>query len=294
MTKKKAPSIAITGASGFVGTTLVDYFAEKDWHVIALVRHVPHQKKHRKNIEYREYDIAKPVKKSNLAGADYLVHAAYIKLSKENPNAFQLNVEGARNIIAASHTANVRQAVFISTMSAHEDAISIYGKQKLAIEKLFLDSPHSTVLRCGLIVGDGGIVRDMANFMRSKHMVPLIGGGNQPLQVISVYDLCAVIASATTNHISGRFVTANPTIYTYRQFYHILARYLGIKVIFVPAPYWLLQLVFKIAILLHLHLDIGEDNLKGLRRLKAMPSSEDMKTLKVTTLSLEESLKIMS
>jgi len=62
-------------------------------------------------------------------------------------------------------------------MSAHDGAESVYGRQKLAIEQLF-NTKKDISLRGGLIIGNGGIVKEMVMFMRSKHLVPLIGGAS--------------------------------------------------------------------------------------------------------------------
>lgn len=288
--RRDTPVVAITGASGFLGSTLTDHFINKKWKVIALVRNAE-DKNSTSQVEYREYDITKPISKNALKGVDYLVHAAYVKLDAKNPHAFQNNVDGAKQLLAAAKKARVKQSLFISTMSAHEEAISVYGKQKLAIEQLFLSSPNTTVLRCGLILGDGGIVREMAGFMKSKHAVPLIGGGNQPLQVISVNDLCRVISNAFERTLTGRFVAAHPQVYSYHEFYKALAHQLNVRVAYIPIPYGVLQFVFRTAALLHIPLGVGEDNLKGLKKLKAMPSSADMKKLGVQAADLPQALQ---
>jgi len=164
-------------------------------------------------------------------------------------------------------------------MSAHERATSVYGKQKLAIEKLFTNS-GGICLRSVLILGNGGIVADMASFMRSKHLVPVIGGGKQHLQTIAVYDLCRVIEAALKNNkIEGILTVATPKVYTYKEFYTELAKSIGVKVLFIPVPYYALLGAFKLASLLRLPLDVGEDNLKGLQQLRSARTKDDLRTL---------------
>ena len=80
---KFTPTIAITGASGFLGNKLLDHFLDKGWCVIALVRDPSTQKRKHDNLVFRKYDIVKPISKTTLKGCEYLVHAAYIKLSPE-------------------------------------------------------------------------------------------------------------------------------------------------------------------------------------------------------------------
>jgi NAD dependent epimerase/dehydratase family enzyme len=163
----------------------------------------------------------------------------------------------------------------------------------LAIEKLF-SGPQDTVLKCGLIIGNGGIVKQMTDFMRSKHMVPLIGGGRQPLQVVAVSDLVRIIHKVLTKPASGTYVIATPEVYSYREFYAAIARQLGIKVLFVPIPYRLLQAVFRAAAFLHLPLGVGEDNLEGLKMLRSMDSAPGLKKLDIRLQDLPTALAKIS
>lgn len=288
----KKPTIAITGASGFVGGVLTTYFLDKGWKVVALARTIPAKGEARKNLEYRSYDIQKPINAGTLKDVDYIVHAAYIKFNKKTPDAYAINVNGAKNIVAAAEKAHVKQLVFLSTMSAHENAISVYGKQKLETESVFLSKKNTTVLRCGLIIGDGGIVREMADFMKSKHAVPLIDGGKQPLQIVSVYDLAKVIDNALEYAVSGRLVIATPQVYSYREFYKTLARHLGVKVLYIPVPYGLLQFTLRTLAKLNISLGIEEDNLKGLKKLQSMPSQDDLKKVRADLMDLDAALTL--
>jgi nucleoside-diphosphate-sugar epimerase len=288
MTKNK-PTIAITGAGGFLGSTLIEYFAKKNWNVIGLVRQPGQQKKKHANVTYKKYDITRPLDKDVFQGVDYVVHAAYIKFDKANPDALDTNLDGAKRLVKATRASKVKRTIFISTMSAHEDAFSVYGKQKLATEKLF-DSPKETILKPGLIIGNGGIVKQMSDFMKSKHMVPLIAGGRQPLQIVAVQDLVRVIDAVFEKDAAGIYVVATPKVYSYKQFYQALAKRLNLKILYVPVPYWTLQSAFQVAAVLRLPLGVGEDNLKGLKALRVMESKNGLRKLGVTLLPLDKAL----
>lgn len=282
---KRKPIIAITGASGFLGMQLVDHFTGKGWQVIALVRGAHRDK--RTGVKFVEYDLGKPVDAAALRGVDYLVHTAYIKADRRHPDAMALNVQGAERILAASRKHRVKKNVFISSMSAYDEAESTYGLQKLAIEKLF-NTPHDVSLRPGLVIGNGGIVKNMADFMKTKHVVPLVQGGKQPLQIIGVQDLAVAIERAITRDLRGTLTVANPHVYTYKQFYQMLARELNIKVLFVRAPYWLIMGGLKLVDLLPLKIDIGADNLRGLKKLRSVDTTTDIKKLGIKPQSLED------
>ncbi len=285
MPSKPAHStVAITGANGFVGQALTDHFVRKGWRVIALVRHPKTQPK-KQHVLYVAYDLTQPVKPDMLQGVDFLIHTAYTPYDRNHPDALAINLAGAERLLHAARAARVSHTVFFSTMSAHDDAVSIYGKQKLAIEKLF-NTKSDTVLRCGLIMGDGGIVKKMIGFMKSKHVVPLIDGGQQPLQVISIFDLAEVVECVIVKKLSGVFTVACPEVYSYRTLYQTIARRLHIKIVFIPVPFTVLLAGMRIISALHLPLSVNEDNLWGLKKLRAVNNRRDMQRIGVSPASL--------
>jgi nucleoside-diphosphate-sugar epimerase len=217
------------------------------------------------------------------------VHAAYVKHDNKHPDALNVNVEGAKRLLKASRQYKLQRNVFISSMSAHVGAESVYGKQKLAIEKLFTGS-DCTIIRSGLIMGDGGIVKQMTGFMKSKHAAPLIGGGKQPLQVIAVYDLIRVIKVILTKNISGTFTIATPEVYTYKTFYKALTKQLGTVVVFIPVPLGILMGITKLTTVLHLPMAINEDNVLGLKNLRSAKTAADLQTLGIELDNLDQIL----
>lgn len=286
---KQAPTIAVTGANGFLGSQLVSYFSEHGWRVVALVRH-PQQYPKKNNITYVEYDLLKAPRPDVLRGVDYVVHAAYIKQDRKNPDAFAANIQGANYLLAAARAATTQKNIFISSMSSHESAISSYGRQKLAIEKLFNTSADVS-LRLGLIIGNGGIVRTMTNFMRSKHLVPLPGGGKQPLQIINVHNVSKAIEQAIEHDANGTLTIANPRVYTYKEFYKALGNYLDIRVFFVPVSFPVLLGLLKLAGMLRLPIDIDIENVQGLQKLIAVDTRKDLRNLHIKLDDLDESLR---
>lgn len=285
----KKQTIAITGANGFLGSQLVHYFASKGWRVVGLVRN-PQNHPKQQHVEFRAYDITKPVDSSALSGVDYLVHTAYVRHSRQQPDAMKTNINGAKSLLEVSRKAGVKKNIFISSMSAHERAESIYGRQKLAIEKLFSHKSDAS-LRCGLIIGNGGIVKQMVDFMRSKHAVPLIGGGKQPLQSVSVVDLCRVVERCIERDVHGVLTIANPEVFTYREFYEAIARTFNIKVVFIPIP---LSALLGIAVTieaLRLPVGFGKDNVLGLKQLESVDNKNDLKKLDIKLDTLEVALR---
>jgi nucleoside-diphosphate-sugar epimerase len=284
-TKKK--TVIITGASGFLGSALVQYFKKEGWRVIGLVRNA--DKYSEPGVKFVEYDLSKPFDSKIFAGADYMVHAAYVKYDGNNPEALNINLEAAKRLIKASREHKLKKNVFISSMSAHSGAESVYGKQKLAVEKMFKGA-DCAIIRSGLIMGNGGMVKQMTDFMKSKHAVPLIGGGKQPLQVIAVYDLARVIKIILTENHTGTLTIATPEVYTYKAFYDALRKHLGIVVVFVPIPLVALLAIVKLTAVLHLPISINEDNVLGLKNLRSAETAADLRTLGLKLDNLDQIL----
>lgn len=283
----KQPVVAITGANGFLGSVLQKHFLAKGWQVRALVR-TPGKPK--KNLSYATYDLTQPIDDTILTGVDYLVHAAYVKQTSARSGAFDSNVLGAKQILAASRANKLKKNVFISSMSSHPGAISVYGRQKLRIEKTF-NGKQDISLRPGLIIGNGGLVKNLVTFMKKRRVAPLIGGGKQPLQIVSVDDLAIAIDTALTSTASGIYTIAHPTVYQYKDFYKKVARHLHIRVLFLPIPFGLLLALFNLVDFLHLPLAVGKDNLLGLKKLIAVDTAPDLKKLGLTLDDLDQALK---
>lgn len=286
----RKPTVAITGANGFLGSALVDHFTSKGWHVVALIRQ-PITGKIKKNVSYAPYDLAKPVDAASLKDVDFLVHTAYVKQDKQHPDAFNENIQAAERLVQAARKNKVKRSVFISSMSAHDEAVSSYGKQKLAIEKIF-NQKSEVSIRCGLMIGNGGILKQMVDFMRSKHAVPLVGGGNQPLQIVAMDDLVNVVDKLLNNKLSGVYTVATPQVYSYREFYKAISQQLHIKVLFVPVPFFVLINGLRLLSLLPLPIAVNPDNALGLKYLRSTETKDDLKAIGVQLHSLKEAIQM--
>ena len=79
-------------------------------------------------------------------------------------------------------------------MAAYEGAPSYYARSKWMLERL-LDPARDVVVRPVLIVGRGGHVlfQQLLDNMRRLHVVPVFGGGRQPVQTVYLDDLCEAI-----------------------------------------------------------------------------------------------------
>jgi NADH dehydrogenase len=235
-------------------------------------------------VTYQKYDLRNEVHGAIFSGADYLVHCAYID------KAPQANLEGARRLLTLAHSHGLKRNIFISSLSAHEQALSPYGQQKYLCEQLFV-SAADTIIRPALVLGHGGLFQRMSAYIQHGHCIPLIGGGRQPLQTVWIHDLTYTIEKIFLDDIHGTFALAHPEAVPYELFYRQLAAKLGVPPRFLPLPYIAVSSTLALASALGVQLPITRDNLLGLKAMRQVHSQEDLKKLGVSLRSFAETLQ---
>lgn len=282
-------TIAITGASGFIGKSFVNYFSSKGWNVKALQRQPGIAKS---TINYFAYELPGNFDKKALDGVDVLIHCAVQHYNPANKNADAINREGAQKLINICKETGTK-IIFLSTLSAHEKATSHYGKNKLELESLF-DSKKDLVLKLGLVVGDtGGLFNTIFESIKKTPIVPLVDGGNQPMQTIAIDDLCKVIESGIENKISGNYKIAEPNSFPMKDLYSVIAQQIGKTPKFIPVPSFVLLTACRIGEMLGVKLPVSSESVLGLKQLRSFDTAADLKKFDLKVKSFKETVESM-
>lgn len=287
MSNSNPKTILISGATGFVGNALVQFFAGNGDRVIGLVR------KKTDAFESRAFDLHEQTVPENLfTGVDVFIHAAYVKQTG-NEDTYTINVAGTQRLLDAARNAGVQQVVFISSLAAHAAALSVYGKQKFAIEKIVSEAGH-TVIRPGLVLGNGGLFASLSAHLEKSNKIPLVGGGEQPLQTVHIDDLVHAIAAAVQHKQKGVFTVAEKPAIPYRQFYELLAASKNVKPVFIRVPYWFMKTAIGIAGLIGMKLPVNKDNVLGLQAMQFDDPEKSLQQLGVTVRPAAQSIADLS
>jgi nucleoside-diphosphate-sugar epimerase len=256
-------SVMITGAAGFIGGALARRFTQNGWHVIGAgrtFRPSPHV------AEWRSYDLAWcSLPGELLQGTDVLIHAAVARTDRKSD--FQVNIDGTGLLFEAAAAAQTGQRIYLSSLAAHQAALSQYGQHKYALERL-LDS-RATIIRPGLVLGAGGIFAAMRRRLERSRTVPLPGGGRQPLQTVHIDDLTAAIFNASRDGVRRYLTVAEVLPVEFRDFFEALCRRIGVKPVFVGIPYWALEIAVRAGERMGIMLPIDRDNILGLKAMVA-------------------------
>lgn len=196
--------IAVTGATGFVGQSLLDRAGEAGIDVRALTRK-PQEK--RKGVTWISGDLGDQKALNRMCqGAEAVIHIAGV-VNAHDPAGFEEgNVAGTLNVIEAARKAGVGRLIFVSSLSAREPGLSVYGQSKARAEKLVKASGLDwTIIRPPAIYGPRD--REMFELFRSAKwgVIPTPKDGKTSL--IHVDDLTRLLlvlaprSEATTHHI---------------------------------------------------------------------------------------------
>jgi nucleoside-diphosphate-sugar epimerase len=186
--------VVVTGASGNVGTSLLRSLADEPAvdSVLGLCRRVP--KADFPKVEWRSADVARSPLRPLFAGADAVVHLAWlIQPARDQRLVRSVNVDGSARVFHAAAAAGVGTLVYASSIGAYARgpkdrrvdeswpttgiATSFYSRHKAEVERLLdrFESEHEHVrvvrLRPGLI-----FKREAASGIRRLFAGPLLPG----------------------------------------------------------------------------------------------------------------------
>ncbi|MFC0588383.1 NAD-dependent epimerase/dehydratase family protein [Novosphingobium aquiterrae] len=131
-------TLAVTGATGFVGQALVDRAVQAKVDVRALARQ---PQPVRTGVEWIGGSLADSGQLRELVrGAEAVIHVAGV-VNAPDPAGFESgNVAGTLNVIEAALAEGVQRFIHVSSLSAREPELSVYGASKARGEKLVMAS----------------------------------------------------------------------------------------------------------------------------------------------------------
>ena len=145
-------TIAVTGATGFVGQALLERAAKAGAEVRALTRRPQDP---RPGVEWIKGDLdARAALTRLVTGAEAVIHVAGVVNAPDAVGFEHGNVTGTLNVIEAALAAGVPRFVCVSSLSAREPDLSAYGASKARAERLVMASGLDwTVVRPPAIYG---------------------------------------------------------------------------------------------------------------------------------------------
>ncbi|OGT37945.1 MAG: hypothetical protein A3F11_02940 [Gammaproteobacteria bacterium RIFCSPHIGHO2_12_FULL_37_14] len=257
---------AITGANGQIGSFLVNSLRNSGHIVYELVRS-PGKAQNKQYSQF--FDLAQPKQLPSLKNIDVLIHTAYF-FDTTDKDYETINVVGTQQLFAQAQQDQVPYSIFISTLSAHAKASSLYGRIKYQLEQLLIkNAANIAVIRPGLIFHDPlqGITATMDNFVRKFPIVPLIGKGKQLIHPCFLTDLGQLIGTLSLKQpkISQPILAATEQSITFKQLVKYLAKQRKKSVLLIPIPFFGIYFLLKALELFKIKIGLRSDSLLGIQ-----------------------------
>jgi len=277
-TSRGQPIVAITGASGYLGSVLVATFSSAGYAVRRLLRSpVP-------NSTDRFFDLRSVGSSVELEDVDLLVHCAYDMALTKRADIWQTNVFGTAALFDQAVTCGVRRTILVSSMSAYPGTRQLYGRAKLDSE-LAARTRGLCVVRPGLVYGTGW--SGMAGTLRRLAALPVLPdfGPNAHQFTVSQVDFAAaVVALARADRLPARPLgIAHPDPVPFRKLISSFAASMAKpRPLFVRTPPLAFYGALRAMELLPFKLPVRADSLLGLvRPAQSVPNLEVLNKLGV-------------
>lgn len=264
--------ILITGASGFIGSFIVEEALRRGFETWAAVRSTSSRKYLQdKRINFIELDLSSEEKlREQLKGHsfDYVLHAAGVTKALKRETFFKVNTEGTKNLVRAIRALNMplERFVYMSSLSIFgaireqqpykeieptdtPQPNTAYGKSKLAAEE-FLASLNKPAFPY-IILRPTGVYgpreKDYYVMMKSikSHSDFAVGFKRQDITFVYVRDVVQAVFEALDKGVIGHtYFLSDGNVYQSRTFSDLVHEELGRPWwIRITAPCWLLRII---------------------------------------------------
>ena len=247
----------VTGATGFVGSHLVEALRRNRVEVTALARS---PEKAAALVAAGVRVVAADLHNTEalaraVDGQNMVFHVAGVVSARNEAEFLSANRDGTRNIVAAAAAGGGPRFVLVSSLAAGGPAprglpldgsepprpVTAYGRSKLAGEQAVRDSTLPWVIvRPPIVYGPRD--REVLKLFRIARLgvAPVFGDGAQELSAVHAADLAnALIAAAQSDRARGRtYAACHPEVFTSTEFVRAVGSSMGRSVgaLRIPAP----------------------------------------------------------
>ncbi|MCW4463034.1 NAD(P)H-binding protein [Sphingomonas sp. BT-65] len=236
-------TLALTGATGFVGKATVDHALARGMHVRALTRR---EQPAREGVTWIAGDLDHEEALARLAsGADAVIHIAGVVNAPTLEGFVRGNVDGTRHMAAAAASMGVRRFVHVSSMAAREPRLSQYGHSKERAEEAVRNSDLDwTMIRPPGVYGPGDL--EMRDIFRMAKLGLVLLPPNGRISLIHVADLARLLVTLALTDPGREVYECDDGVdggYTHHEFARMVGRAVGKRPFPLSFPRPLIHLV---------------------------------------------------
>lgn len=278
LTPPPLPTALVTGATGLLGSYIVERLRAGGWSVAALVRDPSRAESLRyAGVEVRAGDILDASTFASAArGADAVFHAAAAIMPRGGWEEFRrVNVDGTRNAVAAASQAGARllhvssvgvygpASRYTTTGARTDEAVALrplppgalYARSKREAEALALEAHArgvvwASAVRPAVTYGrrDRQFVPRVGRLLE-RGFAPVIRGGRSVLAIVHGANVADAAVRAVASDLAGgkAYNVANDFPVSVRDFYALAAEGIGRRIRLIPVPMSVAGVALRIA-----------------------------------------------
>ncbi|HSK92432.1 MAG TPA: complex I NDUFA9 subunit family protein [Candidatus Angelobacter sp.] len=217
-------TIAVIGATGFVGSSVVPHLARAGHRVLAISRDGERRSGWSDAVESRAADVTSGAGLPDaLDGADAVVHLVAIPRESKDQTFAAVNVRGTQRAVEAASAVGAGRFVHLSALGVIDDPKLDYLYSKWLGEELVRASDLDwVVLRPSLLFGPGdgffSLVRTTLKWW-SPGIVAIPGDGSARFQPLAVDDLALAVerSAVDADRVGSIYELGGPAYWTYRE-----------------------------------------------------------------------------
>jgi uncharacterized protein YbjT (DUF2867 family) len=266
-------TVAIVGATGFLGRHVVAALVSAGHRVIAISRDGRRRPEWADAVETRPADVATGRGlDAALAGAEAIVHLAAIPRESRGRTFEEVNVRGAQRMVESARRAGAGRIVHLSVLGVTDDPKLAYLSSKWRGEQAVRDSGIDwVVLRPSLMFGAGdgffNLVRVTLKWW-SPGVVAIPGKGDARFQPLAVDDLAKAVSLCVADPERSRTVyeLGGPDWWTYQQIVDEVMRVTGMRRLKLGLPILLISALTSVTDRVLPIFPVSHDQISSLQR----------------------------
>ncbi|MFK7795384.1 MAG: NAD-dependent epimerase/dehydratase family protein [Gammaproteobacteria bacterium] len=239
--------VALTGATGFIGSHILNSLLANGYHIRILVRSSNNTIINHPKIEVIIGDLHNHAALGMLtSNVDFIIHCAG-RVKGANADAFvHDNVSGTKNILSSINQTDHCKFILVSSLSAREPSISNYASSKHASESALKQSNinHWTIIRPPAVYGPGDTeLKPVFNWVK-RGILWVPGAAKQLFSLLHVDDLSQLVINQLNQTTESRKIIEpdDGHQYSWQQIQQISECFFRKKITIVRVPSSVLSL----------------------------------------------------
>lgn len=236
--------VAITGATGFIGSHLAVRLSSEGHEVVHIGRRSTGEEIIKASLDDVDQLAAA------FAGCQAVAHCAGINREVDGETFQRVHIEGTRNMVEAARRAGVEKIVLMSFLRARPDCDSPYHESKWAAEEIVRESGLDyTIIKAGVVYGRGDHMLDhLSHAFHTFPVFALVGFEEKTVRPLAVEDLVHVMRASLIDRRLKRQTLAlvGPEEIFLSEAVRRVAEVLDKQPVMFPLPVWCHQLMARV------------------------------------------------